>query len=298
MVHLRDLLENGDAHGNKVYDAGIINSFSIAHLPKDLPDQRRSALHGRRSTPGPVPRAQRRRRNSIKRTPDSWTNPLFCETGLAQHMGGVLAPNLRENNRYISEELASSEHNHVAQPELGIWERSRGNSNYGVDAGIGQNRRQSSQASSEGAPCELRKQHRASPIFRRNSGARITTKNQSQSALDEKDQKAKMAHTAMERQRRSRISTAIKRIAAFLEIHGSKVEILESAAGWIGDAKSKIPRPVTVSESEHRQQTLRSETPQVVEILLSDRMDECSESPSDREIQSTHVQGQMNTHTA
>lgn len=86
------------------------------------------------------------------------------------------------------------------------------------------------------------------------------------------DDKKALAHTVKERHRRLCISSAIKRITDLLSVHGSKLEILEVAAAWISDVKSKSGK-VAVEDQARRTTTGRIDT-----ILREHSANDCSES--------------------
>ncbi|KAL8835364.1 MAG: hypothetical protein Q9170_003353 [Blastenia crenularia] len=111
--------------------------------------------------------------------------------------------------------------------------------------------RQGVQAFGDESLCKLREQSNNLSISRGESGSRISKKSQSRLTRDDRDvisKAAQTAHTVMERQRRSRISNAIRQIAHFLEVHGSKVDTLERAAEWIGDHRAELKKPAIVPD--------------------------------------------------
>ncbi|KAL8972980.1 MAG: hypothetical protein Q9183_000232 [Haloplaca sp. 2 TL-2023] len=113
-------------------------------------------------------------------------------------------------------------------------------------------------------PCKARKYSDAS------SGLRTTLESRSlvgspYLATQGKKKAAQDAHAIMERQRRQEIGELIRELACFMEISGTKVEILTKAVEWIEWAKSRIEELLELLETVRK-------PPQAVQLLS----DECN----------------------
>ncbi|KAL9028131.1 MAG: hypothetical protein Q9196_003458 [Gyalolechia fulgens] len=225
----QSILANGDrCGGRKEYDANMIKLFSIAHLPKDPFPQRRDAFNGRWSADRAPFEARSWKADGSTINFDSGPDSLLHEADQAVKRDQPLMPKAGEDSNCGSEGhtfFKGFPNNQCPSSACGIDD---GSLAWGVELTPPRHQKRCVQAPREDPPRKLRKRNNT-------PSTRKSEENQSISSVDEK--KA-LAHTVKERHRRLRISSAIQQIADLLGVHGSKVEILETAAAWIGDAKS------------------------------------------------------------
>ncbi|KAI4167776.1 MAG: hypothetical protein LQ343_006938 [Gyalolechia ehrenbergii] len=234
-------LADGDrCGGRKEYDANMIKLFSIAHLPKEPFPQRRDAFSDRWSTDwAPFGAGGWNEDGStihFENGPDS----LLYEADQALKPDQSLVPIAREDSNCGSEGHTFFKSFPHTQYPSGACRGDEGCLAWGVELTPPRHQKRCVQAPGADPPRKLRKQDNTSPTI-----TTISEENQSRSSMDEKKV---LAHTVKERHRRLRISSAIKQIADLLGVHGSKVEILETAATWIGDAKSDTVEQAVVED--------------------------------------------------
>ncbi|KAL8939923.1 MAG: hypothetical protein Q9216_003080, partial [Gyalolechia sp. 2 TL-2023] len=204
------LADGARCGGMKEYDAGMIKLFSLAHLPKEPLSHRWDAFNGRRSTDRTRLEGRSWKEDGSAVHFENGPDSLLYKANQAQKPDQSFVYGAGEGSTCGSEGNTFFEDFLNIQCPSGACGGDKGGSAWGVEPTPSR---------------KLREQNNTSRTI-----TRVSEEVKSQPFVDEK---RALTHTMKERHRRLRISSAIKQIADLLGVHGSKVEVLETAAAWI-----------------------------------------------------------------
>ncbi|KAL9596426.1 MAG: hypothetical protein Q9219_005810 [cf. Caloplaca sp. 3 TL-2023] len=232
------LLQGDEGCCNESYDANLIRRFSVASLPKDPPPRWWNMFDGGQDTRRIPPGVQHSGKDGSRILSVCVPSPRFHNTHMDRVGDETSIPQPRNDDRPNIEGYWLVGNN-SSQGASSVVQRAHGDASFrSIKPPSTQHPAGGAPITGEGPSRKVSKRKNSSSICRAEYVLRIPRKSQHQSSRHEKEA-ARAAHTISERQRRLRISAAIKQIGYSLDVGGSKVEILESAAEWIDDAKSK-----------------------------------------------------------